>query len=93
MLVEVEDTGPHEEDSWIGREVAVGEAVVRVVKQDARCIVTEQDPDRGTKDLETRRLIKSYRGLRDGKHADFGVYADVVRPGVVRVGDPVEPLA
>jgi uncharacterized protein YcbX len=92
MLVEVEGTGPHEEDAWIGREVAVGDAVVKVIRQDPRCVVTEQDPDRGTKDLETRELIASYRGLRDGKHADFGVYADVVRPGVIRVGDPVEPL-
>jgi MOSC domain-containing protein YiiM len=27
--------------------------------------------------------------MRDGRHIDFGVYADVVTPGPIRRGDPV----
>ena len=38
----------------------------------------------------TLREIAAYRGKRDGKKVDFGVYAQVVRPGRVRVGDPIE---
>jgi hypothetical protein len=33
-------------------------------------------------------VIKAYRGLREGKKIDFGVYGTVERPGTVRVGDP-----
>ena len=92
MLVHVAGTEPHEEDTWIGRQVRLGQAVVRVTKPDARCRMTTRNPETGYKDFDTVREIKSYRGLRNGKHADFGVYADVVEPGLVRVGDPVEAL-
>jgi uncharacterized protein YcbX len=44
------------------------------------------------RDLDTLRVIKGYRGVRDGEAIDFGVYAAVEQPGRVRVGDPVEPL-
>jgi len=91
MLVHVAGTKPHEEDSWIGREVAIGDALVRVTKNDARCRMTTRNPETGVKDFDTLKEIKAYRGLREGKSIDFGVYADVVTPGTIRVGDPVEP--
>jgi MOSC domain-containing protein YiiM len=37
-------------------------------------------------------MIKSYRGVQvneSGRGVNFGVYADVVAEGVVRVGDPL----
>lgn len=94
MLVQVAGTAPHEEDEWLGRRVRIGEAVVRVTKQDARCRMTTRNPETGVRDFDTLKAIKSYRGVRpgDGKAIDFGVYADVETPGRVRVGDPVEPL-
>jgi uncharacterized protein YcbX len=91
MLVHVAGTQPHEEDGWIGREVAIGDALVRVTKNDARCRMTTRNPETGVKDFDTLKEIKAYRGLREGKSIDFGVYADVVTPGRIRVGDPVEP--
>jgi uncharacterized protein len=90
MLVQVDGTRPHEEDEWLGRRVRIGETVVRVMEPDARCRMTTRNPDTGVKDFDTVRAIKDYRGLRNGKHADFGVYADVERPGRIRVGDAVE---
>jgi uncharacterized protein YcbX len=42
--------------------------------------------------LSTLRAIRGYRGLRDGKEIDFGVYFAVERQGRVRLGDPVEPV-
>lgn len=92
MLVEVDGCEPHEEDRWMGRRVRVGGAVLRVVEPDPRCVVTTQDPDTGRRDLDTLGAIAAYRGKRDGRHLDFGVYAVVERPGIVRVGDSVEPL-
>ncbi|HEX7267385.1 MAG TPA: hypothetical protein VF256_08170, partial [Streptosporangiaceae bacterium] len=55
-----------------------------------RCAATTRDPDRGARDLPTVRMIKSYRGVQVnefGRGVNFGVYADVVAEGVVRVGD------
>ncbi len=92
MLVHVAETRAHEEDEWIGRDVRIGDIVVRVTKQNARCRMTTRNPDTGVRDFDTLRAIKSYRGVRGGKSIDFGVYASVVEPGRVRVGDPVEPL-
>jgi uncharacterized protein YcbX len=91
MLLEIEGVEPHEEDTWRGRQVRLGEAVVEIGGPVPRCATTTRDPSTGTRDLDTLREIAAYRGKRDGKHVDFGVYATVVQPGRVRVGDPVEP--
>ena len=92
MLLEVDGCTPHEEDSWAGRDLRVGEAVLRVPGPVPRCAVTTQDPETGVPDLDTLRVIKGYRGVREGRKIDFGVYADVVRGGRVRLGDVVEPV-
>jgi uncharacterized protein len=90
MLIQVAGAAkPHEEDDWLGRDVRIGEAVVRVVKPDARCVITTQDPDTGERDFPTLHVIKEYRGLREGRKLDFGVYASVVQPGRVKVGDSI----
>ncbi len=93
MLVGVRGGEPHLEDTWVGRNVRIGDAVVRVNEQVARCAITTKNPDTGERDLDTLRVIKSYRGVRNEKQLDFGVYGEVTTPGHVRVGDPIEPLA
>jgi len=92
MLIGIGGVGPHEEDEWIGRRVQVGEAVVLLREQVARCAITTQNPETGEPDFDTLREIKAYRGLRERKLVDFGVYGEVAEPGRVRLGDPVEPL-
>lgn len=92
MLLELEGAEAHEEDGWLGRDVAIGSALIHVTKPVARCAITTQDPDSGVRDLDTLRGMIAYRGLRDRKHADFGVLADVTVAGRVRVGDEVRPL-
>ena len=93
MLVDVAGCEPHEEDSWVGGTVRVGEAVVRLHEQVARCAITTQNPETGVPDFDSLREIVRYRGTRaaDGKNIDFGVFGEVEQPGRVRVGDPVEP--
>ena len=91
MLIDVTGVGPHEEDEWLGREVRIGAARVRFLGQVDRCAITTQNPSTGEVDLDTLRTIKDYRGLRDGKALDFGIYGDVVEPGRVAVGDAVDP--
>ncbi len=92
MLIDLEGAEAHEEDTWIGRRIAIGDAILRVTKPDARCAITTQDPDTGVRDLDTLRTLIAYRGLREGHHADFGVLADVEQPGRIRLGDDVMVL-
>ncbi len=92
MLIEISGAEAHEEDTWIGRQVAIGDAVLAITTRDPRCAITTQDPDTGVRDLDTLRTIIAYRGLRDDKHADFGVLGDVAQPGTIRLGDSVRVL-
>ena len=95
MLIEVEGAAAHEEDAWIGGQVAIGSAVLSIMKPDARCAITTQDPDTGERDLDTLRTILRYRGFRAGdpEHKiDFGVLGEVAVPGRIAVGDAVTVL-
>jgi hypothetical protein len=91
MLVEVGGCRPHEEDRWVGEEVRIGHAIVRVERPVARCRITTLHPDNGTKDFDTLKAIASYRGVDKEDGINFGVYAAVAQPGRIRVGDAVEP--
>ena len=84
--------GPHEEDSWLGQSLAVGEELVlRVVAPDPRCAITTLDPDSGAPDLDIPSAIRSYRPSPGAAY--FGVYAVVERPGAVSMGDAVTLLS
>jgi uncharacterized protein YcbX len=90
MLFELEGCEAHEEDTWEGRSLEIGSAVLRVGEAVVRCAVTTRDPETGERDLDTLRVLKDYRGQRKSDGAVlFGVYASVERPGLVRVGDAV----
>ena len=92
MLVTVDGVAAHEEDGWLGRRVRLGEALVRPLGRVGRCAITTQNPESGDRDLDTLRVLKEYRGLGPRRELDFGVYGEVLEPGRVRVGDPVEPV-
>jgi uncharacterized protein len=87
----IDGCAAHAEDEWVGRRVRVGEAVLDVVRLDPRCVLTTRNPDTGDRDADTLRWIDQTRGRVDGEVC-FGVYADVAEPGVVRVGDSIQPL-
>jgi uncharacterized protein YcbX len=81
---------PHEEDTWVGMRLRVGEAVVRVRGHVGRCIVTHRHPEAGGADLRTLDLLRQYRaGLDTTEPLAFGVYGEVLEPGRVAVGDAV----
>ena len=92
MLVELSGLEPHAEDRLEGSLLQLGDAVVRVGGPVGRCANTTYDPDTGLRDHDTLRAILEYRGKRDGEVC-FGVYADVVDPGRVHIGDAVTPVA
>lgn len=92
MLVEIAGCSPHEEDTWSGRRLRLGEALLEVGGPVPRCATTTRDPSTGVRDFDALRAIAAYRGRRNGHDIDFGVYARVLEPGRVGVGDAVEPL-
>ena len=92
MLFGVDGTAAHAEDEWLGRRVRIGDAVVRPRGNVGRCAVTTQHPDTGVSDLDTLRVLGEYRGdVETTEPLPFGVWGEVVEPGRVRLGDPVEP--
>ena len=91
MTIGIEGVEPHGEDGWIGSQVRVGGATVAVREHVGRCAVTTLDPDRGVRDLDTLGTIAGYRGdVQTREPLPFGVWCEVVEPGRVAVGDPVE---
>jgi uncharacterized protein YcbX len=89
----VEGLDAHAEDAWVGRRVRVGGAVVVPRGLVGRCAVTTQDPDTGRPNLATLHALTRYRsGVPSEEPLPFGVYAEVVEPGRVALGDPIEPL-
>jgi hypothetical protein len=92
MLIDLDGTDEHEEDAWIGGEIEVGTARLRITGPDARCVITTQDPDSGHRDHDTLRALRGYRGFRAGKKLDFGVLGEVVAPGRVSLGDAVRVI-
>jgi uncharacterized protein YcbX len=92
MLFTVDGLSEHEEDTWEGRRVRIGDATVRVAGPVDRCVVTTRHPETSERDLDVLRMIKDYRGM-PRKYVDFGMFATVEEPGTVRVGDAVSSLA
>jgi uncharacterized protein YcbX len=91
MLFGIDGVPAHEEDSWIGRAVQIGGATVVPHGNVGRCAVTTRHPETGIRDLDTLGALERYRGrLPTTEPLPFGVWAQVVEPGRVRLGDPVE---
>jgi uncharacterized protein YcbX len=89
----IDGLGEHEEDTWLGRRVRLGEAAVVPRGHVGRCAVTTQNPDTGAPDLDTLQALAVYRSdLETTEPLPFGIHAAVARPGRVRVGDTVELL-
>jgi uncharacterized protein YcbX len=91
MTIGIDAAEPHVEDGWVGDRVRVGESVVLVREKVGRCAMTTLDPDSGIRDLDTLGAIAAYRGdVPTVEPLPFGVWCQVVEPGRVAVGDPVE---
>ena len=88
ILVETESDEPFLEDNWMGGTLVFGDSevagpAVHVTMPDVRCAMINLDPDTAAKDA---RLMKTVVKLNQN---NAGVYATVVRTGVISVGNPV----
>ena len=84
MLMEVGGTSAYEEDTWVGRDVGVGQSTITVTHPLGRCVVIDHSPVTGVTDWPGVRTIAAVRGPRT---VTLGVIAQVREPGCVRVGD------
>jgi uncharacterized protein YcbX len=83
MVVAAMGTGQPEQ-SWIGRTLRIGtDATLRVTSPTERCRMTTLAQGDLPEDAKVLRC------LAQDAQAQFGVYAEVVKPGRVAAGDPV----
>jgi uncharacterized protein YcbX len=78
----LDGAAPWAEFDWIGREIRIGQAVLRIEERITRCTATKVNPDSGKTDADTLSALEAAFG-----HQDFGVYATVVKGGDVALGD------
>lgn len=74
------------EEHWIGKRIALGDAVLRIEEQITRCKATTVNTDTGERDVDT------LAALRILGHQEFGVYATVETGGQIALGDRLEIL-
>lgn len=80
LVLEVEGAGLLERE-WVGRTLHVGAVELSITEPTERCVMTTLAQEELPKDP------KILRAIAQEASACFGVYARVVRPGVVNVGD------
>jgi uncharacterized protein YcbX len=78
---------PWEEFDWIGRDLRIGAAMLRIREPIVRCMHTTANPVSGIRDTDTLGALEDGWG-----HQDFGVNAEVVQSGTVSVNDPIEVM-
>lgn len=80
----IEGTPPWAEKAWEGETIRIGDVTLRVACEITRCKATMANPTTGRRDADT------LGALADLGHQEFGLYAEVVDGGTIRVGDRVE---
>ncbi|MEY2568053.1 MAG: uncharacterized protein QOE35_2582 [Actinomycetota bacterium] len=83
LLVDTDGSEGFPEDEWIGEEIVVGAARLRVFAPTVRCRMTVHEQPGLARDLDIARAVNREH---DG---NLGVYAVVVTPGRVAASDSV----
>lgn len=72
------------EFAWLGSDVRIGGATLKVARRIERCAATNVNPDTAERDMNIPLTLRKGFG-----HLDLGVYAEVVAGGEVKPGDDV----
>src|SRR5262245_11517703 len=84
VYVELASGRAFEEERWTGGLLQIAdEALMGVTQRDTRCVMVNLDPESGDQNPSVLKTIAQ------GHQGQTGIYANVVRPGLIRVGDPV----
>lgn len=68
----------------IGRTLRIGDVQLHVLKRTKRCAATEVNLVTGVRDVKVPYLLRKHFG-----HMDMGVYAEVIRGGLIALGDEI----
>ncbi|HUB38302.1 MAG TPA: MOSC N-terminal beta barrel domain-containing protein [Streptosporangiaceae bacterium] len=88
MTITITGADAWAEHAWGGQNVAIGEAMLRVIAPVPRCAVTTRNPESGATDA---RVLHALARLRGHKDITFGVWCEIIRPDRIHVGDLVIP--
>lgn len=86
------DYPPYAENDWVGGEIAIGEARLRVLTATSRCVVPTLEHGPLPRAPQALRIPAAENRLDTGGHGAqpcAGAYLAVVTKGVIRVGDQV----
>lgn len=78
---------PFEEEAWTRCLLQNGDAIIGVTQRDSRCMMVNLDPESAT---QNPKVLKT---VAQGHQGQVGIYANVVRPGVIRAGDPIRMIS
>ncbi len=78
---------PWAEFAWVGHDIQLGGARLRVTKDTTRCPATEVNPDTAQRDANPVQELRALYG-----HTSLGVHAEVIEGGRVAVGDAIALL-
>lgn len=84
MNLWLDGVDPWMEQLWIGQEIAIGAARLRIIEPCKRCNATNANPSTGVRDTDLPRLLHGRF-----RHMNFGVYAQVIEGGEIATGDEV----
>lgn len=84
----IDGSEPWAEFDLIGQEIQIGEARLKVVERIVRCKATQANPATGERDLATLDLLQDNWG-----HKDFGIYAQVIKGGMMEIGNALKVIS
>jgi uncharacterized protein YcbX len=75
---------PFAEEEWLGKILRIGaSAIVGVTKKDTRCMMINLNPESA---VQNPKVLRTVTQLHDQQ---IGIYANVIAPGMIRVGDEI----
>jgi ferredoxin-NADP reductase/uncharacterized protein YcbX len=80
----IKDGGAWSEFDLLGRQLKIGDSVLEILRPIDRCSATSVHPDHGGIDLNLPALLARHAG-----HIFCGVYARVIKQGLLRPGDRI----
>lgn len=86
LLISLDEPVPFVEESWFGKRLQIGEAELEVKRHCERCMIITINPDTYVQDSSLLKTIVQER------QNHFGVYASVIKPGKINVGDKIYVL-
>jgi uncharacterized protein YcbX len=78
---------PWSERGWVGQQIQLGGAVLRITRGITRCPATEVNPETGERDADPVAELRQLYG-----HVELGIHAKVIEGGRFALGDAIEVL-